>query len=66
MNYTTFDTYQAASKLQTQALETMNKLELLADNGVRKAEKLLNDAWDRYNRRTFIVNRAANQHWGDL
>ena len=50
MNYTTFDTYQAASKLQTQALETMNKLEHLADNGVCKAEKLLNDAWNRYNR----------------
>ena len=66
MNYTTFDTYQTASKLQTQALETMNALELLADSGVRKAESLLELAWNRYNRRTYQVNRAANAHWGDL
>lgn len=66
MNYTTFDTYQAASKLQTQALETMNNLELLADNGVRKAEKLLDTAWMRYNRRAATVNEAAYRHWGSL
>ena len=66
MHHTTFETYQAANELQAQARETMNRLELLADHGVKKAEKLLNDAWTRYNRRTGRVNEAAYRHWGDL
>ena len=66
MNTSTFQSYQTASELQAQARETMNRLELLADHGVKKAEKLLNDAWTRYNRRTGITNEAAYRHWGDL
>ena len=66
MQGSTFEIYQMASKLQEQARETMNSLEALADSGVRKAEKLLNQAWERYNRRTYQVNVAAYRHWGDL
>ena len=36
MNTSTFEKYQAASKLQGEALEAMNKLEAQADSGVRK------------------------------
>ena len=66
MNINTFQTYQTASELQAQARETMNRLELLADHGVKKAEELLDDAWGRYNRRTGLANRAADIHWGSL
>ena len=66
MNPSTFEVYQAASKLQKQALEVMNKLELLADHGITKAEKLLDAAWCRYNRRAARTNEAAYHHWGDL
>lgn len=64
MNPSTFTTYKSASNLQKEALEVMNKLELLADHGVSKAEKLLDAAWVRYNRRTYRVNLAADLHWG--
>ena len=66
MNTSTFEKYQAASKLQGEALEAMNKLEAKADEGVRKAEKLLNSAWIRYNRRAKRTYEAAYRHWGDL
>ena len=62
----TFTTYQDASQLQKEALAAMNRLELLADHGVAKAEKLLDAAWVRYNRRTYRVNLAADLHWGAL
>ena len=66
MEATTFVAYQEASRLQSQALDAMNRLELLADHGVTKAEKLLNSAWERYNRRAARTNEAAYRHWGDL
>ncbi len=66
MQVTTFEKYQIASKLQDQARESMNRLEALADTGVRKAEKLLNLAWERYSRRTYIFNVAADRHWESL
>ena len=66
MNTSTFQRYQAASKLQEQARESMDRIEALADNGVRKAEKLLNLAWLRYNRRAKRTYEAAYRHWGDL
>ncbi len=66
MYTSTFEKYQAASTLQNQALQTMNKLEAMADNGARKAEKLLNSAWNRYNRRAARTYEAAYRHWGDL
>ena len=66
MNPSTFEKYQAASKLQEQARESMNRLEALADSGTRKAEKLLNLAWERYNRRAARTYEAAYRHWGDL
>ena len=66
MNPSTFEKYQIASKLQGEALEAMNKLEAQADSGVRKAEKLLNLAWERYNRRAARTYEAAYRHWGDL
>lgn len=59
-----FTTYQDASKLQREALEAMKRLELLADHGIAKAEKLLDAAWVRYNRRTYRVNLTADLHWG--
>ena len=64
--YDTFATYQAERELQDQALDTYKRLEALADHGVSKAEKLLTPAWVRYNRRTYRVNLAADQHWGAL
>ena len=66
MNPSTFEKYQIASRLQDEARESMNRLEALADNGVRKAEKLLNLAWERYSRRTYIFNVAADRHWESL
>jgi len=64
--HNTFARYQTASELQNQARELFNRLELLADHGVKKAEKLLEDAWGRYNRRTGAANQAADIHWGSL
>ncbi len=66
MNPSTFEKYLAASKLQDQARHTMNRIEAKADEGVRKAEKLLNLAWERYNRRAAVTYEAAYRHWGDL
>ena len=66
MNPSTFESYQAASKLQAEAAALLNAIEAQADAGARKAEALLNAAWMRYNRRATITNRAAYQHWGDL
>ena len=66
MYTSTFEKYQAASKLQDQALQVMNRIEAKADEGVRKAEKLLNLAWERYNRRAARTYEAAYRHWGDL
>ena len=66
MNPSTFEVYKAATKLQDQALDAMNRLELLADHGVTKAEKLLNLAWKRYNRRAAVTSEAEYRHWGDL
>lgn len=66
MDSSTFETYQAARKLQDEARITMNRLELLADHGICKAERLLQEAWCRYNRRAARTNEAAYRHWGDL
>ena len=66
MELNTFDRYQTASRLQDQARKLFNRLELLADHDVTKAERLLDDAWGRYNRRTGLANRAADVHWGSL
>ena len=66
MYISTFERYQAASKLQDEALQVMNRIEAKADEGVRKAEKLLNLAWERYNRRAARIYEAAYRHWGDL
>jgi hypothetical protein len=62
----TFATYQAARCLQDEAREVMNRLERLADHGVKKASKLLDAAWCRYNRRTYRVNMAEALHWGAI
>ena len=53
-------------RLQEQAVATLNGLELLADTGNRKAEKLLNAAWNRYTRRTVFANQAGDMHWEAL
>ena len=66
MNTSTFEKYLAASKLQGEALQVMNRIEAKADEGVRKAEKLLDSAWLRYNRRAKRTYEAAYRHWGDL
>ena len=66
MNTSTFQKYQAVSKLQERARESMDRIEAKADEGVKKAEKLLNLAWLRYNRRAARTYEAAYRHWGDL
>ncbi len=64
--FDTFATYQAARRLQDQALDAYKRLELLADHDVKRASHLLDAAWCRYNRRTYRVNMAEDLHWGAL
>ena len=65
-SYQTFERYQAECKLQDQARELLYAVEAKADAGVRKAERLIEPSWQRYNRRSGRVNIAADRHWGAL
>ena len=58
--------FRLATCLQRQALELLNVLGERAETGDKKAQRLENLAWYRYNRRTGLVNYAADLHWGSL
>jgi hypothetical protein len=59
-----YQVYKQASNLQKEANLLLNKLELLADHGVERAEKLIKLSWQRYQRRAYRTNQAEQNHWG--
>ena len=62
----TFATYQAASKLWKEAMALLNRLGERAEAGDKKARRLEDVAWARYNRRVGKMNQAGDMHWGAL
>ena len=64
--FDTFTTYQATSRLWKEAMTLLNRLDEKAEAGDKKARRLEDVAWARYNRRVFKLNHAEDHHWGAL
>ena len=62
----TFSAYLITSKLWREAMALLNRLGERAQAGDKKASRLEDAAWLRYNHRVYNMNQAADLHWGAL